>query len=110
MDNPKVEVHIQPNLMRRGVDLYILSTIHESTNLSLGTVTMAEMGPADYMPPSLSLSNLQAQALIDELWSAGFRPSDGAGSAGAMRIAEGQIAEQHKIIEALFSLLKGGHS
>lgn len=45
---------------------------------------------ADYIDqePSMSLTIDEAQQLMDELWRAGLRPSEGSGSAGAMAATE----------------------
>lgn len=40
--------------------------------------------PTDHIPPTFSMSPEDAQALMDELWHVGIRPSEGSGSAGQM--------------------------
>lgn len=45
------------------------------------------------MKPTLAIRMDQAQVLMDDLWNAGVRPTDGAGSAGAMRAAERHIQD-----------------
>jgi hypothetical protein len=49
------------------------------------------------LEPFLSLGSHEAQKLMDELWDCGLRPSEGAGSAGAMRATEKHL-EDMKII------------
>jgi hypothetical protein len=39
----------------------------------------------------------QAQVLMDDLWNAGIRPTEGAGSAGAMRAAQDHIADLRRV-------------
>jgi hypothetical protein len=34
---------------------------------------------------------------MDDLWNAGIRPTEGAGSAGAMRAAESHIADLRRV-------------
>lgn len=45
------------------------------------------------MKTLLTLRVEQAQVLMDDLWNAGIRPTEGAGSAGAMRAAERHIQD-----------------
>jgi hypothetical protein len=51
-----------------------------------------------YMPrPFLELGMPEGQKLMDELWDCGLRPSEGSGSAGAMRAVEKHLADMKKI-------------
>ena len=47
--------------------------------------------------PSFSLKKSEAQELVDELWRAGLRPSEGTGSAGAMAATERHLKDMQKI-------------
>lgn len=47
--------------------------------------------------PSFEISTEQAQVLIDDLWNAGIRPTEGNGSAGAMRAVERHLEDMRKI-------------
>lgn len=49
------------------------------------------------LPTLLALSISQAQVLMDDLWNAGIRPTEGAGTAGAMRAAERHIEDLRTI-------------
>ena len=49
------------------------------------------------MRPLLLIRKEQAQVLMDDLWNAGIRPTEGAGSAGAMRAAEHHIADLRRV-------------
>ena len=49
------------------------------------------------MKPLLTIRMEQAQVLMDDLWNAGVRPTDGAGTAGAMRAAEHHIADLRRV-------------
>lgn len=59
----------------------------------VATVQWEEIADNAEMKPLLSISMEQAQVLMDDLWNAGVRPTEGAGSAGAMRAAERHIAD-----------------
>jgi len=60
-----------------------------------------EWKPIDEMgiqlDPTVRLTNDAAQVLMDDLWNSGIRPTEGAGSAGAMRAAERHIEDLRKI-------------
>lgn len=47
--------------------------------------------------PTFKLSIEQAQTLMDDLWNCGLRPTEGAGSAGAMRAVEKHLEDMRKI-------------
>lgn len=47
--------------------------------------------------PTLSISDNEAQQMIDELWRAGFRPTEGTGSAGALAATQAHLTDMRKI-------------
>jgi hypothetical protein len=47
--------------------------------------------------PTFSLSVTQAQTLMDDLWNAGLRPTEGSGSAGSLRATESHLNDMRKI-------------
>jgi len=54
--------------------------------------------PGDLIPPTpLELCRDKAQALMDSLWDCGIRPTEGNGSAGAMRATEKHLEDMRKI-------------
>jgi hypothetical protein len=48
--------------------------------------------------PSISLSEITAQRLMDQLWNCGFRPTEGTGSAGALAATQQHLADLRKIV------------
>lgn len=48
--------------------------------------------------PTFSLEMEQAQTLMDDLWNCGIRPTEGAGSAGAMRATERHLEDMRKLV------------
>lgn len=68
------------------------------------TMKMSEEGKLpDYEPLRFSIEG--AQRLMDELWNCGLRPSEGTGSAGAMRQAEDHLATLKKDNDRLHELV-----
>ncbi len=59
--------------------------------------------PVELQP--LKFEKETAQRFMDELWNCGLRPSEGTGSAGAMRQAEDHIVTLKKEIDRLHTLL-----
>ena len=53
--------------------------------------------PGCWTPPSLSLSEDQAQFLMDQLWNCGLRPTEGKGSAGALAAVERHLEDMRTI-------------
>lgn len=47
--------------------------------------------------PTLCLDLTAAQTLMDDLWNAGLRPTEGSGSAGSLRSTEKHLADMRKI-------------
>jgi hypothetical protein len=50
-----------------------------------------------FVDPTVRLTMENAQELMDDLWASGVRPTEGNGSAGAMRAAERHIDDLRKI-------------
>ena len=48
-------------------------------------------------PSFISLGRTEAQVLMDDLWASGYRPTEGAGSAGSLRATEKHLADMRKI-------------
>src|SRR3954468_8115919 len=59
------------------------------TKLEVETFDEGMIGPQS----PLEISHDQAQQLIDALWDCGLRPSEGAGSAGAMKAAQDHLKD-----------------
>lgn len=52
---------------------------------------------AHVQQPSMYISPPAAQLLMDDLWRAGLRPSEGSGSAGALRAVERHLDDMRQI-------------
>lgn len=48
--------------------------------------------------PTLSIGFTAAQELMDDLWQCGLRPSEGTGSAGAMRAVERHLEDMRRLV------------
>ena len=48
-------------------------------------------------PVAMRLEHLEAQALMDRLWKAGLRPTEGSGSAGALSATQDHLKDMQKL-------------
>jgi hypothetical protein len=51
----------------------------------------------EIIEPTIRISRSEAQTLMDDLWSCGLRPTEGSGSAGAMKAVESHVNDLRKI-------------
>jgi hypothetical protein len=56
------------------------------------------------LKPLLVIRKDHAQVLMDDLWNAGIRPTEGSGSAGAMRMAERHIQDLRAVAFKLLGI------
>ena len=49
-------------------------------------------------PPLVTLQDDEAQELMDELWRAGIRPSEGSGSAGQMAAVQAHLQDMRSLV------------
>lgn len=82
-----------------GVDLYafVLRT-DESVDLAEPLTMKRHLDGDIQSPPTLSLQPEQAQALMDSLWDAGLRPSEGSGSAGALAATQTHLQDMRRLV------------
>lgn len=79
-----------------GVELHIASADGKSE------VRKIVMGPIDgegmVSDPTFRLPRADAQTLMDDLWQAGLRPTEGTGSAGALRAVERHLEDMRTLV------------
>ena len=66
-----------------------------------GVIKPVEVIPAqigERVDPFLTLSVLEAQMLMDELWIAGLRPTEGTGSAGSLAATQDHLKDLRKLL------------
>ena len=61
------------------------------------SIVFEEIGEGLVAEPVLQISYGDAQRMIDSLWGAGLRPTEGAGSAGSLAATEKHLADMRKI-------------
>ena len=68
-------------------------------------VDYIEANTTDAYDPLLRLSTEEAQQLMDELWAAGLRPTEGKGLAGAMAAVQEHLRSKQLEVSYLHGLL-----
>lgn len=105
------QFHAVREVFTDSINLYLRVIMPDGKRAYLKDLVLIESDEApnviaanDVSPISLPVEG--AQNLMDELWNCGIRPSEGSGSAGAMRQAEEHIATLKLEAERLYSLLQ----
>lgn len=62
------------------------------TSLSYGYIEEGQITPS-----FMDITKNQAQVLMDDLWDCGIRPTEGAGSAGAMTATQKHLDDMRKL-------------
>lgn len=79
---PIAEAYLERNVARGGFDVHVVGVKHHGgvdMVLPIGPLTLESVPHTTYRPPqpTFHLSMDSAQALLDGLWRAGFRPTSG---------------------------------
>ncbi len=90
-NNMKILAHKPP--WSNSIELLIKDGESVATN-----IIMTKFDRDVYVDPSLKLSNESAQLLIDELWKAGLRPSEGTGIAGSLKATERHLEDMRTLV------------
>lgn len=61
-------------------------------------MTLIEHQGGVIMEPSLRMNKREAQELLDALWGAGVRPSNGEGNAGQLGATEKHLEDMRKLV------------
>lgn len=69
--------------------------VRKSVKVTLETVEY----PSGYLiEPSFRINSTDAQVLIDSLWDCGLRPTEGTGSAGALKATQEHLSDMQKLV------------
>ena len=61
-------------------------------------IIMTERSLGEYRSPSFRLEREKAQALMDDLWNAGLRPTEGTGSAGSLAATQRHLEDMRTLV------------
>jgi len=96
---PRVEVWATP--WNRSVGLRITSHDHTAAILLPEMQAVAE---GDEIPATVEISFNRAQELMDGLWSAGVRPTEGTGSAGSLAATERHLEDMRAMVFSVYDV------
>jgi hypothetical protein len=91
---PKTEIRVLPNPCIRGLEIYVIRGTMYAADIEWRDVETVE---GIYRPPTFVLDNDAAQYLMDNLFAAGFRPSEATGSAGQREALEQHLEDMRTI-------------
>ena len=81
-----------------GVEFLIRDNSSDGTIAIVAEMKMTAVEPNMAQPPTGRISRQAAQVLMDDLWAAGLRPSEGSGSAGSLRATERHLEDMRRIV------------
>lgn len=99
---PEVAIRVNSEPWHRGVEFLI--TKREGQKFLAAKLEFIEVNEACTIDPSGRLNTGDAQTLMDDLWRAGLRPTEGAGSAGALAATQRHLEDMRMLV------FKGGKS
>lgn len=79
----------------RGCEILILSEDERGVVVNM---ELKEREIGTMTESSLNIDDKSAQTLMDDLWTAGFRPTEGSGSAGSLKATENHLNDFRKIV------------
>jgi hypothetical protein len=90
--------HVVANRSTWGASVQIaIYQLDMAGRCSMASIEMREAVEGQELSPAITLNPNQAQELIDSLWQAGLRPTEGTGSAGSLKATENHLADMRKI-------------
>lgn len=89
--------YAQREMFSNRIALHIAESTNSGTAVARPLV-MTEISDAMQTAPCVRLTTTEAQALMDELWNVGLRPSEGSGSAGAMAAIQKHLEDMRTLV------------
>jgi hypothetical protein len=90
-----LQVRAQNQPWRKGINIAIFDDISNAEPVVMRTLTENEKYCE--VPPALTITNTQAQTLMDDLWHCGIRPTEGTGSAGSLKATQDHLSDMKEI-------------
>ncbi len=108
MIEDRTYIYAERRITERRVALYLVHRCPDGIDQE-GSIQWAPRGLASPRCAE-TLDETAAQVLMDTLWQAGVRPTDAAGSAGAMAAVQTNLADLRQEVEFLQSFVTRGPS
>lgn len=81
----------------RQIELYI-GEVRPLGKPAYAELSLVEYTDGDWVPATTRLTPEAAQELMDSLWQCGLRPSEGAGSAGALAATQRHLDDMRALV------------
>ena len=91
-----LELRAERRIYADDIALYVVDPQNEAIGVDI-TMEKVERG-AQWPQPTMTLKYREAQALMDQLWSCGLRPSEGSGSAGSLAATERHLEDMRALV------------
>lgn len=88
-----VAIHIRQYVMQDGEPKELTAK-----SLEFVDTTATADGPVDPYDAAIRIQRNEAQALMDELWRIGLRPTEGSGSAGSLAATQEHLRDMRSIV------------
>jgi hypothetical protein len=96
-----IQIRAERELWGRSIELLIFSENQDKSRISIAKpqdLVPEELEPGHHATQAtLTLTQKHAQALMDNLWNCGLRPSEGTGSAGSLAATERHLKDMQEI-------------
>lgn len=96
MESARLEVRIKRNPWTRTVELVVMHTDGETRSVAEPLI-MTRIGEHEAVLPAFELQDNETQLLLDELWRAGFRPTEGVENLGQLKATQDHLEDMRKI-------------
>ncbi len=88
-----IYIFVQPNVCAQSTEFFI-----QHNGAWVQNLECVQIDEGTAPPVAMSLGDIRVQDLMDKLWSAGFRPTEGSGSAGALAATERHLKDMRRLV------------
>lgn len=98
MNGEKFNIRAMAAPWKNGVELLIKEDLPDGRIGIVDNFTVLTYRKGEQFQPSLKIGYDEAQVLMDDLWNAGIRPTEGTGSAGSLKATENHLKDMRKLV------------
>lgn len=103
MDTNQLLLRVEHSFAAEALNVYVFDVSGRARKVA-GKVEFMEYAPGERITPTFRVSDDHVQALMDDLWRAGFRPSEEA-TTGQLKAMKDHVADLRMVTQELFKLL-----